>query len=148
MKLFFMLLFLCSSALADFSGVWLGEFKFTNQKGETFYCEDLTIRINQQIDYADFGKFSYGCGQLVISFVPPKLVFDGSRIILKNKYNDGEVGYADEKEASVMVVVNDQGGKDRYHLQKLSNSEITYSFEQLTPEGETVTAVKAILKKQ
>jgi len=148
MKLFFAILLVTSAALADFSGVWLGEFKFTNQKGQTFYCEDLTIRINQQADYADFGKFSYGCGDLVISFVPPKLAFEGRRIILKNKYNDGEVGFVDDKEATVTVVVNDQGGKDRYHLQKLSETEVEYSFEQFSTEGETVTSVQATLKKQ
>lgn len=148
MKYIFLFLFVSSSALADFSGVWLGAFKFTNQKGQTYYCEDLTIRINQQIEYADFGKFSYGCGELVISFTPPKLAFEGSRIIFKNQYNNGEIGYLSNNEASVTVIVNDQGGKDRYHLQKLSEAEIEYSFEQLSVQGDVISAVHAVLKKQ
>lgn len=138
-------IFFGSNSFANFTGEWRGEGTLTTKKGEVFACDTIVVKVKQEKDHFEFGKFYYGCGSLAVSFTPPILNFsqDGNVI-----WQDQNVGKITETTANLHFILQNNG-RSRYTATMVSPTEMDYLDEQIDVDTgvERVSPIKAKLYK-
>lgn len=147
MKLFLLatlILFGCDS-FANFTGEWRGAGTLTTKKGEVFSCDTIIVKVKQEKDRLEFGKFYYGCGSLAVTFTPPTLNLSPEGNVTWQDQNPGQIT---ETTANLYFILQNNG-RSRYTAKMTSPTEMDYLDEQIDVDlgYERVSPIQAKLYK-
>lgn len=133
-------LFLAQICSANYTGIWKGEGTLSNTDGQSWYCDEISISIEQKIDHFKFGKFRYACGDLAFNFTPPDLYFDQNG---ETTWKEQKIGRFTEKSVDFLFKLQNEGDFARYSVFR-DGPTLSYTDEQIGPNKTIV--IKAQLK--
>jgi hypothetical protein len=147
MKLFLVasLILFGTNSFANFTGEWRGAGTLTTKNGEVFPCDTIIVRVKQEKDHLEFGKFYYGCGGLAVTFTPPTLNFNDQGNVT---WQDQNVGQITDTTANLHFILQNNG-RSRYTATMTSPTEMDYMDEQIDVDAgyEKVSPIQAKLYK-
>lgn len=135
---FGMIMFVGSSAFANFNGVWRGDAVVTTRDGREMYCDEIILNVTQTEDKMEFGNFRYACDEFAFNFTPPVLSLSKKKILSQDVTWDGKnVGKITATKADLLFPLAKETDKARYTVRKKSEHQMDYIDEQIGVNAQT-----------
>lgn len=135
---FGMVVFVGSTAFANFHGVWKGDAILTTRQGQQMYCDEIILNVTQSEDKMEFGNFRYACDEFAFNFTPPVLFLGEKNILSQDVTWDGKhVGKITATKADLLFPLAKETDKARYTVRKKSEHQMDYIDEQIGVNAQT-----------